>query len=856
MCVSVNSSFRNTLLGLIVTSVLFLVEPVVYARQGTLDRKPYRFDAGGHAATINTFPLQPADMYDATRGYGWIKAPKSALERWNLKRFRSSFEQTTVIAKELSFRADIPAGTWWLTCWIDAGWEDSSSLALSLNGKSVAYRWQPFARPAELRSEIQRIYRVLQASIIVHSQGLEFGLEGVKDSVRLLGFSLIPEPGIEKPAHDRILSELAAKGTLRASGSLDDILASLTALLRENADDVFAAYWLQQVHLLRTAELLYQMRGWEWANDTTGLGLFDRLHQCVMILDGLLGQKHPESFPLYDRASFLRARLLYWLGVERGGEFEIEWGKKYLADLLVRHPSDTLLRMYNGELIDTPDPWDAFIPPADAPAWAVAQWETLNRLRGIARWWTLVRQTENGELGGKFGDDVEILRSWTALVLSGDTLVQRGWRKLADGVWKSGQISDGYAAQVSDVEHSSEFIADTAPMMSLISDDPAYIGRLRYSVGHFKDLWTGISEGGRRFFRSAWYSSTAMDTVPPKNRDVHYNSRSTKAVRYFAWRTEDSVAVRTLHEWARAWAAVALQTGKSKPRGIFPASVRFPDEAFNGDGATWFKADMMWDYFDWGGGVSMYDLLLFTWTMTRDDTLLQPLIETLQFIRRHEGVVRTPRRIRLRDGSEEWAAAKLISLSDFWCVVGTWRFLTNNTSFDDLIRKYGTAYSKFRMSQNESDLVPPLNDILEQIRFNTPLLTSEVMHTDRVFITRSGGRGDEQLTGMITGNESPESLSPYVAVTWSGGSDDLTYLVRNTGTTTLSASLYSFGAKVERVELRLWQLDAGTYTITMTSSAGEPETRSFKVCTRGERLNLSIAPRSLATIRITPSTAR
>jgi hypothetical protein len=55
------------------------------------------------------------------------------------------------------------------------------------------------------------------------------------------------------------------------------------------------------------AERYFLMRGWEWANDETGLGLFDRLHQAVMLLDSLLNPGVIQNDPLVERAMFMRA---------------------------------------------------------------------------------------------------------------------------------------------------------------------------------------------------------------------------------------------------------------------------------------------------------------------------------------------------------------------------------------------------------------------------------------------------------------------------------------------------------------------------------------------------------------------
>ena len=81
---------------------------------------------------------------------------------------------------------------------------------------------------------------------------------------------------------------------------------------------------------------------------------------------------------------------------------------------------------------------------------------------------------------------------------------------------------EGYAAKVSDVEHAAEFVADTAPLLAIISDAACFQDRLAMSAKHFHTLWTDMTPQGHRFFRSAWFSSTAIDQTPPKGRDVEY----------------------------------------------------------------------------------------------------------------------------------------------------------------------------------------------------------------------------------------------------------------------------------------------------------------------------------------------
>jgi hypothetical protein len=817
-----------------------------------LDARPYFFDAGAKGSVVarNALLLTVEDRYDPRRGYGWESNPSSSFERPRLRRSRNDLTIDGVTAMELTFRADIPPGPWWMTVWVEAGTEDSSTLQCFLNGEELKLEFQAFKPPAEPRTEIQHIYRVLNTPLHVREAGVRLQLKGNQDSVRLMGIALIPWKEASTDPHRTFLQELREAGTVHAKIPLRPLREKAERLFEQYPSDAWLAHWWNQLVLFEKAERYFTMRGWEWANDSTGIGLFSRLHQAVMLLDALLNHTVREKLPFFERALFMRGRLLYWLELERGGTSEQASAQRDLRELLHRHPNDSLVRMYNGERIFDPAPVAGFIPPPGAPEWAVKQWEVLRRLKSITHWWILRQQAPNGELGGKFGDDVEMLRFWTALILAGDTTTLLGWKRMADGIWQSPEVFEGYARHVSDVEHSSEFIADTAPNLVLYVDDSLYLERLHPSARYFRDLWTGWSHGGHRFFRSAWFSSTAIDTTPPKNRDVHYNTRATKAVRYYAWKTGEAEATRTLHEWSKAWAHAAMRTDKGKPKGILPASVRFPDEAMNGDEPTWYRANMLWDYFDWSGGASVYDQLLFTYTLTGDSALLRPLQTTLDLIRSVAPEGKMLRSEGFRMGSAEWAVARLLRSRNFWSTVGTYRRFTGDTTPDQLLTIHGTPYTKYRLTGDEKHLNEALDEILEEIRYNTPLRTTEVIHTDRVFVTVRKDRGVDQLDGMISGTDVPESASPYHAVSWLGTGDDVTIVVRESTPTSLEMMLYSFASALQRISLRVWQLEPGNYSLVVRPQKRPANTHDVQVSRRGERISLELDSNILTRIEL------
>lgn len=145
------------------------------AREGTrLERRPYRFDPGGAglAPGPGAIRLTPSDHYTRERGYGWTESRLESYARPELARSRSSWMIDGVAAREVGFRADIPTGVWWLTLWVEAGHEDTSSLEVVFDTKRSSPAWQSFLPPAEPREQLQKIVRLLHARVEVGDGGL------------------------------------------------------------------------------------------------------------------------------------------------------------------------------------------------------------------------------------------------------------------------------------------------------------------------------------------------------------------------------------------------------------------------------------------------------------------------------------------------------------------------------------------------------------------------------------------------------------------------------------------------------------------------------------------------------------
>ena len=194
--------------------------------------------------------------YESARGFGWTEAPATSFIRPHLTRSRDAFPLDGVTGQRLAFRADVPPGVWWLTLWMEAGIEDSSTVSLVVNDAAQPLAWYAFPPPAEPRTVLQRIYRLTHRRVEVGASGLNVQLIGGADSVRVLSFSLIPYPQPTSPRHRALLERLRAarrydalvddgvsgktvyEAQTEATDALDALHAEFDALLREDPSDL------------------------------------------------------------------------------------------------------------------------------------------------------------------------------------------------------------------------------------------------------------------------------------------------------------------------------------------------------------------------------------------------------------------------------------------------------------------------------------------------------------------------------------------------------------------------------------------------------------------------------------------
>lgn len=817
----------------------------------SIKKNPYVFDAGKEDSKVlnNAFLISPENIYNKSAGFGWTVSPETFFYNDKLANstLRNDLTVDGVSGKEISFKIDLPEGKWNFTFWMEQGLEDVNSASLVINGDNKKINWHQFHSDGDRLEVMRNYYRVYQTHINVKA-GLEFKLTGGNDIIRLLGFSLIPIEDETNEKYSKLKTVIEEAGKYKSKVNLADLALALNEELKLNPDNSYLFYWKQQAELLAETERMINMMGWEWAKKLTRLSIFDRFHQALNILDSQLEHYNYSDYIFKERALWLRGKLCYDLFRERGGKYTYETAKKDLFELYKIYPKDSALRMLNGEKIDFPDPSDNLSYSSEAPEWSKLQHEFINRLTNEIDWWVYERQAPNGELGGKLGDDVELLRWWSPFLLYGHKATTEGWKKLADAVWNDPDVYLGYSSKVLDVEHASEFISDSTPELIFIDEDSTYYKRLYYTADHFENLWTIKHKNGRRYFKSAWYSSTEVDEGARKNRDADYNARAVKPLRYLAWYTGEKRFTNLLMEWSRGWLHAALSTDKNKPKGIIPAGINGYTEEINGDSKNWYETDLYYDYFNWehSTGSKILDNMLFTYSLTKNDSLLLPVELTLELIKNKLNLHPDLAKEKFDKGSEEWAVAQLIDNSGFWNAVGKWRFFTDNKIYDDLILKYGNDYTKFKLTGDDSYVVKNLADAINYIKYNTPLRTTMVVHTDRV---RTPGADD--LKAMLVGDGTSEGSSPYYSITWEDTDVNFTAFVKDSEYEMITVDLFYHSDQPKKIGAKLWQLNFGGYKIILKDKTGKVISEELiKFDKPGKKISFELPAQKLVTLEI------
>ncbi len=778
-------------------------------------------------------------------GIKWLTPPSGQSVNDRQARSRNDMTIDSVTGKVLTLRVSAPTEFAHVAFMAEAGMQDVSGIQFSVNDAPQNLAWLGFDPPSEPRTSPRPEVRLFTGTMKVKAGKLDLKWSNQSEPVHLISLQVIPltRANIGDASLHRLMQRAGDTGKMERLDPLrEELRRSSPALSGEFA---LVDFWLET--MINADRYFEEYRGWSWADKQSGLSMFGRYSQAIMWLDGLLADPLFRSTALYPRALFQRGRLEYGMWMEAGGGNMTAAAKRDWAALAQMKVRPDLTAMYLGETIPHVSPCDRLTAPASIPAWAARQREVNCRLDELLAWWVGHRQAPNGELGGKWGDDVEMLRWWQVPLFAGSPEAWKGWARMANGVWASDLIADGYHRRISDVEHAAEPLSDPL-LIYPISGDPEWRGRLAPSARQFVNAWTRPVAKDERRFRSAWFGTEGVDERPPRNRDVQMNARAAKSVRFHVDTTDDADARRALIDWSRMWARATLSTDKQKPSGIVPPSIRFSDGAINGDEPNWYRANMFWDYFDWSGEGQIYDQMLYALNLSADREIGEALIKAFDLVVRHRKDAGGDDII----GSERWAARQLLASDSFHSVWGQWRLSTGDKRYDEILREVTpSGYLKFRLTGDEAVLAGTGQGVIDRLKVNWPLLTSEVIFTDRVYAAGKGRQVNySDMIGMMTGAVSADS--PYYHVTWHDRVGDLAYLVRDAREDRLQFDIASFG-KGARATAKFWRLANGQYCMATRDPSGKVSRQNIALLQRGQAQLFDLPVEGVYRIELTPA---
>lgn len=528
-----------------------------------------------------------------------------------------------------------------------------------------------------------------------------------------------------------------------------------------------------------------------------------------------MGEAHN---PVFDQAKLLKARFLRAHAMEGGGK-GMDVPLRMFNELKALYPDNPNLRELTGEKI----PWGNELIDDDSavPRWARYLRELYARQAAVLHWWFTQRQAPDGQLGGGWGDDCEILRDWgpLAVVSTGDPAIVEGIERLCQGIWGAAIHPRFGFGSYGDAEHASEPSADTQPTMMLLRwGDPLYIERNMLAGRTIRDIYMGVDATGHYRFRSGFYGDDQVGRTPQQEGDVHYNARAMKHLQQLAlWGNAE--ARRVYLSWVDGWLQQTMRAYPDKPASIIPQQLFFPSGTIIPPDGTTFR--------DWlstnagdpdeppGMGSMIQGAFLAAYRLTGDRAYLEPMHRYMRWT--STGPL-APASSRPAPGSPAWVLRGQQG-DTHTDTVASFRWLTGDRTVDEYLLRFATPYQRYMATNDLEGLVQCVEAAAKAMRTNFRLMTEEQLQTDR-----AGLPATRETIGAYTGaiHTWRDSLMPTMAVTWEAPDTDFAALVVASTQERLRVWVYSFHDQPVRFGLRLWQLRPGEYELMHgTILAGE-----------------------------------
>jgi hypothetical protein len=445
------------------------------------------------------------------------------------------------------------------------------------------------------------------------------------------------------------------------------------------------------------------------------------------------------------------------------------------------------------------------------------------------------RQRADGQVGGGWGDDVEMLRSWGPQALGlGSEIAAVGLKRMAAGVWSSGLLEKGYSREVEDSEHGAELAADTQPLLAALDpDDPEIRSRLAESASCLRN-WIARQPDGHWRFRSYFFNCSRVDPNAGRAFDIHYNVRAAGLALWQAYLTRDPWLVDLLTKWADSWVRAMRSTEHGKPPGLFPPMIRSSDGSYRVSACPWNKPENELALDNHWSGYSqeaLASLVLAAYDLSGQRRWLDAAAESFQVLGRCEEFPSFCR--------------ELLNHPE---ALYEWRRQSGDTRFDPLLRTLPGRddSATLRLLEHEA------RKMEDAIRFNLDMFTTEALFTDRVNPLWSA----EYKLHLFGGDAPRGERYPAFSVTWPPVSAQFARAVLESSPRTLRLRIYNFEDREITAPVLLWRLEPGEYERRVVLVEGKaPERVRVSIRRRPQRVEIPVPARAEASISFSPVSA-
>ncbi len=534
----------------------------------------------------------------------------------------------------------------------------------------------------------------------------------------------------------------------------------------------------------------------------------------------------PEHNPFYYKSLMFRARYMFAQALEQRLVRQRAEAVAIFADLQKIWPEhDGLVQLTGDQVI-----WgkELIRDESEGPAWARYLEEGLVRCHAIMDWWFTERQAPDGQLGGGWGDDVELLGEFGMLasISSAGQVALDGIQRVADGAWKYVLKEKGYPAG-GDVEHAAEPAGNSHPIQIFLRyGDPLYVERNLQTAKFLYEEAMGVNERGGLQFKSCEFGIDGVNLHPSAVGQNMYHYVPMVHLLWLSWYGIPE-ARDVLVRWADNLREVAMAEIGPKPAGYMPFSLYWPSGSiYPPEGRFWL--DPKAHYY----GISAhkqykYHFALYSaFFFTGDRKFLEPIDRMMDEASRapkilpyDDSLPRDHRNNLLADFSRQNTPG--ISTMYRW-LTGSAVYDANGLApsmrylIDQDLDAFAKTFEQAVVSQVEGDGSRRFD---VPLRYNWAARTSEVLQTDRY-----GIYGDLAIFSGYTGAVTElveDILMPTVAVTWDTPNLHFAAVVQSSSPERLRVQIYNFNKETTRIGIKPWLLVSGKYFLIDGERGGE-----------------------------------